>query len=104
MYTENCVKQAFLNCHFKWYILSLICNNIKQDNHTIRLIFKYDYKYAILLDKSRNGEDFISFLNLDTLYSGGWGKSPLPWDIFTSDIPYIQIFYIALLSYVIAYM
>ena len=25
-------------------------------------MFKYDYKYAILLDKLRNGEDFISFL------------------------------------------
>ena len=25
-------------------------------------MFKYDYKYAILLDKLRNVEDFISFL------------------------------------------
>ena len=25
-------------------------------------MFKYDYKYAILLDKLGNGEDFISFL------------------------------------------
>ena len=24
-------------------------------------MFKYDYKYAILLDNLRNGEDFISF-------------------------------------------
>ena len=24
-------------------------------------MFKYDYKYAILLDKLRNGEDFVSF-------------------------------------------
>ena len=55
-------------------------------------MFKYDYKYAILLDKIRNGEDFISFFNSDTLYSGGWGKSPLPLGIFTSNIPYIQIF------------
>ena len=31
----------------------------------------------------------------------GWGKSPLPLDIFAS---YIQTFYIALLSYAIAYM
>ena len=34
----------------------------------------------------------------------GWGKSSLPLDIFTSNIPYIQKIYIALLSYVIAYM
>ena len=34
----------------------------------------------------------------------GWGKSPLPLDIFTSNIPYIQMFYFALLSYAIAYM
>ena len=39
------------------------------------------YKYTILLDKLRNGEDFIC--NLDTLYSGGWGKSPLPLGIVT---------------------
>ena len=47
---------------------------------------------------------FYFFFNLDTLYSGGWGKSPLPLDIFTSNIPYIQNFYIVLLSYAIAYM
>ena len=47
-------------------------------------MFKYDYKYAFLMGK-------ISFLlNLDTLYSGGWGKLPLPLDIFTSNIPYIH--------------
>ena len=34
----------------------------------------------------------------------GWGKSPLPLDIFAPYIPYIQTFYIALLSYAIAYM
>ena len=67
-------------------------------------MFKYDYKYAILLDKLRNVEDFIHFLNLDTLYSGGWGKSPLPLDIFTSNIPFIQKIYIALLSCAIIYM
>ena len=44
-------------------------------------MFKYNHKYASLLDKLRNGEDFISLFNLDTLYSGGWGKSPLPLDI-----------------------
>ena len=59
---------------------------------------------AILLDKLRYGGRFHFFLNLDTLYSGGWGKSPLPLDIFTSNIPNIQNFYIALLSYAIAYM
>ena len=47
---------------------------------------------------------FHFFLNLDTLYSGGWGKSPLPLDIFTSNIPYIQNIYIVLMSYAIAYM
>ena len=32
-----------------------------------------------------------TLLNLDTLYSGGgWGKLPLPLDIFASYIPYIQ--------------
>ena len=31
-------------------------------------MFKYYLKYAILLDKLRNGEDFLSFLNLDTIY------------------------------------
>ena len=61
-------------------------------------MFKYDYKHAILLKKLRNG----FFLNLDTLYSREWGKSPLPLDIFASNIPYIQMFYIALLSYAIA--
>ena len=34
----------------------------------------------------------------------GWGKSPLPLDISTSNITYIQNFYIILLSYAIAYM
>ena len=43
-------------------------------------------------------------MNLDTLYSGGWGKSPLPLVIFTSNILYMQTFYIALLSFGIAYM
>ena len=35
---------------------------------------------------------------------GGGGKSPLPLDIFASYIPYVHTFYIALLSYAIAYM
>ena len=34
----------------------------------------------------------------------GWGKSSLLLVIFASYIPYIQTFYIALLSYAIAYM
>ena len=42
------------------------------------------------------------FFNLDTLYSKGWGKSPLPFDIFKSNIPYEHKFYIALLSYAFA--
>ena len=48
--------------------------NLKHDKHTIRMMFEYDYKYAVLLDKLRNGEYFIIFLNVDTFYSGGWGK------------------------------
>ena len=48
-----------------------------------------------------------SLLNLDTLYPGGGvyvRKSPPPLYIFASNIPYIHTFYIALLSYAIAYM
>ena len=66
-------------------------------------MFKYDYKYAILLDKFRNGEDSFLF-EFGYIIFRGWGKSPLPLDIFTSNIPYIQNFYIALLLYAIAYM
>ena len=61
MYTVNCIIRAFLSCHFRWYVLSLVVANVKHDKHTIRIMFKYDYKYAILLDKLRNGEEFISF-------------------------------------------
>ena len=47
----------------------------------------------------------ISFLfEFGYIIFRGWGKSPLPLDIFTSNIPCIQKFYIALLSYAIAYM
>ena len=47
----------------------------------------------------------ISFLfEFGYIIFRGWGKSPLPLDIFTSNIPYIQTFYIALLSFAIAYM
>ena len=61
------------SCH----VLSLICKkNVKHDKHTIRIMIKYDYKYAILLDKLRIGEDFISFLNLETLISGGGVNHP----------------------------
>ena len=66
-------------------------------------MFKYDNKYAILLDKSKNGENFISF-EFGYIIFRGWGKSPLPMDIFTSNILYIQKKYIALLSNTIAYM
>ena len=38
------------------------------------------------------------------IFRGGGGKSPLHLDIFTSNIPYIQQFYIALLSFSIACM
>ena len=47
----------------------------------------------------------ISFLfEFGYIILRGWGKSPLQLDIFASYIPYIQTFYIALLSYAIAYM
>ena len=66
-------------------------------------MFKYYYKYTILLDKLRNGK--ISFLfEFRYIILMGWGKSPLPLGIFASYIPYIQTFYILLLSYAIAYM
>ena len=61
MYTDNFVEHAFMNCHFRWCVLSLIVINAKHDKHTIRIMFKYDYKYAILLDKLRNGKDFFFF-------------------------------------------
>ena len=28
-YTENGAIHAFLNCHFRWYVLSLICKKCK---------------------------------------------------------------------------
>ena len=47
----------------------------------------------------------IAFLfELGYIIFTGCGKPPLPLDIFASDIPYIQIFYIALLSYAIVYI
>ena len=47
----------------------------------------------------------ISFLfEFGDIIFRGWGNSPLPLDIFTSNIPYMQFVYIALLSYAIAYM
>ena len=36
----------------------------------IRILFKYEYKYAILLDNLCNGGKLHFFLNFDTLYSG----------------------------------
>ena len=29
MYTESCVTHALLNCHYRWYVLSLSCNICK---------------------------------------------------------------------------
>ena len=47
----------------------------------------------------------ISFLfQFGYIIFRGWVKSLLLLDIFASNIPYIQKFYIALLSYAIAYM
>ena len=42
-------------------------------------MFKYDFKYAILLDKLRNGEDFISFLNFIHYIHGGGVNHPFRW-------------------------
>ena len=50
-------------------------------------MLKCDYKYVILLDKWGR---FNFFLNSETLYSGGWGKSPLLLDIFVSHKQYIH--------------
>ena len=42
-------------------------------------------------------------MNLDTLYSGGGSRKPLfLLDIFASDIPYLQMFCIILVSCAIA--
>ena len=58
-------------------------------------MFKYDYKYAILLDKLRKGGDFISFYNLDTLYSGGGVNHLFRWT-FSRLIYHIYNFFILL--------
>ena len=42
-------------------------------------MFKYDYKYAILLDKLRNGDDFISFWIWLHYIQGGGVNHPLRW-------------------------
>ena len=96
MYTENCVIHAFRNCQFKWYVLCLILSNVKHYKLTIRIQFKYDSKYAILLDKFRNGEDCICF-EFGYIIFKWTGKPPLPLKIFASDMPYILMFYFALL-------
>ena len=106
MNTENCVIHTFLKCHFKLYVQFRYLSNIKHDRHNIRIMF-YDYKYAILLDKLKKmGTITFLFEFGYIILRGGGGKSPLPFDIFASDIPYIHIhvFYIALLSYTIAYI
>ena len=66
------------------------------------MMFKYDYKYAILLDKLSHGEDFI-FLNFHILYSGGGVDHPFHW-AFSRLITTYTCFYIALLLYASAYM
>ena len=57
-------------------------------------MFKYDYKYAILLDKLRNGEDLYLFEFGYNIFRG-WGKSPLLLDILRL-IYHIHIFFILL--------
>ena len=44
------------------YVLSFFCINVNYDEHTIRIMFKCNIKYAILLYKLRNGENLISLL------------------------------------------
>ena len=54
--------------------------------------------------KIRNKKDSI-FPNLDSIIFGvGQTLAILPWNIFASNIPRIQIFYIVLLSFVSAYI
>ena len=55
--------------------------NVKHDKHTIRIMFKYDHKYAILLDKLRNGKDFISFLIWLHYIQGGGVNHPSRWTL-----------------------
>ena len=73
MFTEKCVIHAFLVISGGMFFFGFV-TNVKHDKHTIRIMFKYDYKYAILLDKLNLRFHF--FFNLDTLNSGWWGKSP----------------------------
>ena len=47
-------------------------------------MFEYDYKYAILLDKLRNGKKNI--FEFGYIIISGWVKSPLSLDIFASGI------------------
>ena len=61
-------------------------------------MFKYDYKYAFLHDKLRNGEDLISFKNLDTLYSGGGVNHPFR-RTFSSLIYHIHVYNFFILPY-----
>ena len=61
MYTDYCVIHAIMNCHSGGMFSLLFVTNVKHDQHTIRIMFKYDNKYAILLDRLRNVENFISF-------------------------------------------
>ena len=82
----------------------LFVTNVKHDKHTIRMMVYYDYKYAILLDKLRNGEDFIFFLIWIHYIQGGGVNHPFRWTFLRLFIQFIQFFYIVLLSYAIAYM
>ena len=51
--------------------------NVKDDKHTIRIMFKYDYKYAILLDKLRFGK--ISFCIGIHCIQGSGVNHPFRW-------------------------
>ena len=67
-------------------------------------MFKYDYKYAILLDKLRNGEEFISFGIWIHYIQGGGVNHPFRWTFSCLIYHIYKLFYIALLPYAIAYM
>ena len=58
-------------------------------------MFKYDYNMLFYLINKEMGK--ISFLfEFGYIIFRGWGKSPLPLDIFTSNMPYTHFFFIFL--------
>ena len=66
-------------------------------------MFKYDYKYVILLDKLEMGNISFRFWIWIHYIQRGGVYQPFRWT-FSRLIYHIYNFYIALLSYAIAYM